>query len=49
MIIIIIIVIIIIIIIVLISQIINIIINMDNIRKERPNEVPILKLNKKLK
>ena len=35
---------------VLIMQIINIIIiNMDDIRQERPNEGPILKLNKRLK
>ena len=35
---------------VLIMQIINIIIiNMDDIRPERPNEGPILKLNKRLK
>ena len=35
---------------VLIMQIINIIIiNMDDIRQERPNEAPILKLNKRLK
>ena len=30
-------------------RLINIIINMDDIRQERPNEGPILKLNKKLK
>ena len=30
-------------------RVINIIINMDDIRQERPNEGPILKLNKKLK
>ena len=35
---------------VLIMRIINIIIiNMDDIRQERPNEGPILKLNKRLK
>ena len=34
---------------VLIMQIINIIINMDDIRQERPNDDPILKLNKRLK
>ena len=34
---------------VLIMRIINIIINMDNIRQERLNEDPILKLNKRLK
>ena len=34
---------------VLIMRIINIIINMDDIRQERPNESPILKLNKRLK
>ena len=34
---------------VLIMQIINIIINMDGIRQEKPNEGPILKLNKGLK
>ena len=35
---------------VLIIRIINIIIiNMDDIRQERPNEGPILKLNKRLK
>ena len=34
----------------LIMQIIDIIIiNMDDIRQERPNETPILKLNKRLK
>ena len=32
-----------------IMQIINIIINMDDIRQERPNEGPTLKLNKKFK
>ena len=30
-------------------RIINIIINMDDIRQEGPNESPILKLNKRLK
>ena len=35
---------------VLIMRIINImIINMDDIRPERPNEGPVLKLNKRLK
>ena len=34
---------------VLVMQIINIIINIDNIRQKRPNEGPILKLNKRLK
>ena len=35
---------------VLIMRIVNIIIiNMDDIRQERPNEGPILKLNKRLK
>ena len=34
---------------VLIMRIINIIINMDDIRQERPNVGPILKLNKRLK
>ena len=34
---------------VLIMRVINIIINMDDIRQERPNESPILKLNKRLK
>ena len=34
---------------VLIMRIINVIINMDDIRKERSNEGPILKLNKGLK
>ena len=35
---------------VLIMQIIDIIIiNMEDIRQERPNETPILKLNKRLK
>ena len=34
---------------VLIMQTINIIINMDDIRLEKPNEDPILKLNKRLK
>ena len=35
---------------VLIMRIINaIIINMDDIRPERPNEAPIVKLNKRLK
>ena len=33
----------------LIMQIINIIINMDDIKQERPNEGLILKLNKRLK
>ena len=32
-----------------IVRIINIIINMDNIKQERPNKSPILKLNKRLK
>ena len=32
-----------------IMRIINIIINMDDIRQERPNESSVLKLNKKLK
>ena len=31
---------------VIMMRIINIIINMDGIRQERPNESPILKLNK---
>ena len=35
--------------IVLIMRIINIIINMDDIRQERSNEGPTLKLNKKFK
>ena len=35
--------------IVLITRIVNVIINMDGIRQERPNESAILKLNKKLK
>ena len=34
---------------ILIMQIINIMINMDDIRHERPNEGPILKLNGRLK
>ena len=34
---------------VLIMRIINIIINMDDIRQERPNVGPILNLNKRLK
>ena len=34
---------------VLTMRIIDIITNMDNIRQERPNEGPILKLNKGLK
>ena len=34
---------------VLIMRIISIIINMDDIRQERPNEGPVLKLNKRLK
>ena len=34
--------------IVLIMQIINIITNIDDIKQEKPNESPILKLNKRL-
>ena len=34
---------------VLIMRIINVIINMDEIRQERPDEGPILKLNKRFK
>ena len=37
------------IIIIMIIKVIIIIINMDDIRQERPNEGPILKLNKRLK
>ena len=32
-----------------IMRVINIIINIDDIRQEKPNKSPILKLNKKLK